>query len=269
MTMDENNIKDNGTISIYEVLMILKKRVRGIGIVAVLIFAFFSAYAVFAPKEYRVSGYVIMNSALEQLEEKPVKKENVFSNVKLPLEMLQRLPKKQQAEKLGIDINSMNDITNVIISIKNDKALKIEILTLSVPSGEKVMAAYYSYINNLRLVQQEWRMKKQLITQNIEDLKVILNTPDELFKSTEGIVLSEIYSSLYEMRETYNTLANILVELEKGLFLIGDIFTADLPVKPRVLLLLATGLLVGGGGGLFWAFFLEWLSIARLRYESE
>lgn len=262
---------DSSTLSIFEVLMIIKKRILFVFFIILIIVGGFWLYSLYAPRVYSVSGYVekhfyFMNSNMDNSGEKGVE----LLNIKLPLEMLQALPQQQQADKLGIDVKLMEDIKRVTVSVKDSTALKIEILTLNVSSAERLLSAYQGYINNLPIVKRYLDFLKKIMTLEHEKLAELLEkSPGDMFQPGDKVVISEVYSSLYSMEKEYIKTPIVLTEIEKGLFIFGDVYKSGLPIKPQKRVLLFAGVFISVLSGILSAFFMEWLSIVKIKYKSQ
>ncbi|WP_320045065.1 hypothetical protein [uncultured Desulfobacter sp.] len=253
---------DTSTISIFEVLMIIRHRILVVFIVGIIIFTGFLGYCLVTPSVYRVSIFVekkfdFQDNALKEVG---------LTNLAIPIGMLQKLPSKQQAEKLGVESFLMDDIKAIAASVKEKNVLKIDVLALNTASGEKLIKAFEVYINNLPVVKQQVIFYKDLLKQKYGRLSKLLNNPGEQFKSSDKIVLSEVYSSLYLMEKEYIELKSILSELEKGLFYFSDIYKSDIPVQPRKIVLLAVGAFISGISGILFAFIMEWFSLTKKKY---
>jgi len=258
---------DDNTVSIYEIIMILRKRMTIIGGVAALIFIVFGLAAVFTPKSYRVSGLVTKDSRLKMLEtiEEGVKIDFPVEKVLVQMENFNKLSKEQRGEQLGAELSILKSIKDVKLSQAHGY-LKIEVVTSDVSAGEKAVLAYSNYIKALPVIQSAIHAGIEYLSKNREDLRQIIENPHGSIPFDEKIIFSSVYSSLFSL---FNITERMISYLKEGDVLTVETYVPKVPFKPNLKLLLSIGAFLGVFTGTLLGFFIEWLAYERLRYQSE
>jgi uncharacterized protein involved in exopolysaccharide biosynthesis len=270
---------DDNTISIYEILLILKKRWLLIFLVASVFTGSFVTYSVISPKVYKVSNVLIFsfpssgNSGLASIDSGNSGLASIdIVWIESALKLLNELSSRQQAEELELDKSILDDIKNIKISgLEKSNALKIEVDTLSRESGIKVLQAITNFANSLSFVQKKIIAEQKFLKKNQNDLTAIINNPFGFLNLPENTVISEALYSLYPIKKELNRITNSIDELktEKVMKLAGKTSAPEMPFKPRRFRLAGLGVFIGVFAGIFFAFFMEWIANAPVKNETE
>ena len=269
---------NDNTISIYEILLILKKRWLLIFLVASVFTGSFVTYSLIAPKVYKVSNVLIFSFSSSGNSDPASSSENSdlasidIIGIESALKLLNDLSSRQQAEELELDKSILDNIKNIKISgLGKSKALEIEVDTLSRESGIKVVQAISNYANSLSFVQKKIIAEQKLLKNNQNDLTAIINNPFGLLNLPENSVISEVLYSLYLIKKDLNMITNSIDELKTGkvMKLAGKTSAPEMPFKPRKFLLAGLGVFIGVFAGIFFAFFMEWIANASVKDETK
>ena len=195
---------DDDTISIYEIWLIMRKRIWLIFIITLLSFGFSLTYFLLAPGVYKVSNVMVLSQSLSianQVLQGRSDHSKDFINIleiKSSIVALKDLSKKQKAKALGLDKSVIEAIEDIKISqIEGANSLKAEVDTLDRDSGVKMIKAISNFTNDLPFVQRRVKSAKELLEKNRDDLRDIIENPLSLLNLPDNAMVSEILSSLY------------------------------------------------------------------------
>lgn len=255
-------------IDLYELCLVIKKRGWLISLITLLSFCTAFGYCLLTPKIYKTSNIVALESFVSSNPQYLISTAEIKSIITMPLETLS--PEKK-ADLWGMDTAILKDIKDIKTSkIKEVAALRIDVNTIDRKAGVRIIDALVHYINTRPIVQQKIEQKKRLLQENKQDLKEIIDNPYNGHGLPDGSIIYDPATSLYALREKYNTLCFTLNKLEKGqvVRLADKTIVPEKPYKPKKKLVVPLGIVIGLFLGIFAAFFMEWLTNARSKADQ-
>lgn len=257
------NIQDyeHDTIDIYEIWLIIRKRGWLIFIITLLFFGLSLSYSFLPPDVYKISNIM----------QKPYKVEINMADIKTNVLLLKDLTREQRAKALDLEESVIADIRDIKISkIEGTESFKLQVDTTDPASGVKVINALVVYADNLPFVQKQVERRKEVLEEDRDVLKKIIDDPVSFLALPDKAIIHEFLPSLYDLKTKYNAMTRAIRELEESgvINLAGKTFVPDQPYKPRRMLLAAWGLFAGIFVGTFFVVFMEWLASARREYQA-
>lgn len=262
-------------IDLYDLWLTLKKRRITILLITLISVGTAFAYAALAPKVYRVTNTLVLNQMQDegQMQDKGqmqdegelIKQGEIIAAV-ADLDKLLALPKDEAVDLLGMQVKDLNNIGKIKASeIKGSSALRVDIETTVSRSGIALMEALPGYIQSTPTIANRLDMQKALMEKNSEDLKAIIDNPMRDLKLSPNTVVYVPSIDLYTLREKYNRLNMMIEKMDKGRIVSLSRKTEPpvKPYKPKRLMSVLIGLVMGCFLGIVVAVFMEWSSNAR------
>jgi len=265
MQRENGTYFDDETISIYEILIAMKKRIWLISIIALILFLSFTSYSIIAPGVYRAYNVMIINP---DIEINPMKE---TADIKAILTSLAKMPRLEQTELLDLEEQSMRFVKEIVISeILESSSLKIEIDILKRELAPPIIKAIVDYVNKLPYIQKKMALQIKIKRKTKNEIQKIIDNPIRYLNLPQNTMMSQILSSMYAIRDRYNNLTYVLEALERGDFvtLAKATHVPSRPYKPARAKIVLLGLCVGAFLGLFIGLMLEWIGSARREYET-
>jgi capsular polysaccharide biosynthesis protein len=252
-------------IDLYDLWLVLKKRKITILFIILVSLGIAIAYAVLAPKVYRVSNALVLNQVQHKDEIELIKRGEIVAAV-ADLDMLLNLNKEKVAHLLSMQVKDLNGIGNIKASEgKGSSVVLVDIEAFNSSAGIALMEALPGYIQSTPSIASKLDMQTALMEKNREDLKAIIDNPTKDLKLSSNTVVYVPSIDLYALREKYNHLNMIMEKIEKGeiVSLTWKTEPSLKPFKPNIKLAILLSIVMGCFLGALAAFFIEWLSNAR------
>jgi uncharacterized protein involved in exopolysaccharide biosynthesis len=261
MDMDtEHNSYQDKEINLFDCLLILKNKWLIILIVTLITTGLCLVYAVLTPKEYRVHNVLVYN----QMQDGEL---FIQSEIAAAISVLDKINKIKDLEKekvlnrLGFQEKDLKVIKNIKTSeIKGSSALWIDIETIDINEGIKLMEALPGFILSNPNISSRLKMQRELLTKNREDLKAIIDNPTKDLKLTNNAVVYLPSIDLFTLRERYNSMNALVEKIDRGNF-VYLAWKTEPPIKhfsPSKFKSMLIGLIMGCFLGIFMVFFMEW-----------
>lgn len=266
--MEKNNPNEccqADEIDLYDLWLVLKKRRITILLIALISLSAAFAYAVLAPKVYRITNTVVINQIQEKDEVELINPEEIIA-VLADLDTLLKHQKEKAAHLLNMQGKDLNGIRNIKASRgKNLNVVRVDIETFDSRAGIALMEALPGYLQWIPNIAVKLDMQKVLMEKNRDDLKAIIDDPMRDLKLSPNTVVYVPSIDLYTLREKYNRLNMMMEKMEKGqiVFLVWKNEPPEKQYKPKRVMSVLLGLVLGSFLGFFVAIFLEWSGNAR------
>jgi LPS O-antigen subunit length determinant protein (WzzB/FepE family) len=252
-------------INLYDLWLIMKRR-RSIILLVILVSTGLSfSYAFLAPKAYRIHNILVFN----QMQDWDLFNQ---SEMAAAVSVLDKLNKLNDLEKgkilsmLGMNEGDLKDIRNIKSSeIKGSSALWVDIDTYDRGKGMALMEALPGFVLSNPNISNKLKMQKALMLKNREDLKAIINNPTMNLKLSRDAVVYLPSIDLYALRERYNRINAIMEKMDRGqlVSLAWKTEPPIVPYKPKKIMSISIGLIMGCFLGMLLAFFMEWTEKAQ------
>jgi LPS O-antigen subunit length determinant protein (WzzB/FepE family) len=274
MEMDmetEHNSYQDEEINLYELWLILKKKWLVILIVTCISTGLALSYAFLAPKVYRVHNILVCS----QLQDGEILNQSEMAAVVSILDKLndlRDLEKHKVFNMLGINDGNFMAIKNIKSSeIKGSSSLWVDIDTTDRKAGIALMESLPHVILSNPNITDKLKTQKALIQKDMVDLKSIINNPMMSLKLSRDAVVYLPSIDLYALRERYNRLNMLMEKINKG-----DMFSlawkTEPPmrsIKPKKVMSILIGMVLGCLLGIFIAFFMEWVTKERHIHSND
>jgi LPS O-antigen subunit length determinant protein (WzzB/FepE family) len=223
-------------------------------------------YALLTPKVYKVTNILL----LTQMQDGDLINQSEITAAVLVLDKLKNRQKENVLRLLGIDEKNFKDIRSIKASeIKGSSALWVEIDACDRQTGVALMESLPNYIISNPNIYSKIKLQRSLLQKNRDDLKAIIDNPMSSLKISREAVIYMPSIDLYSLREKYNRL-NVLLEKIEGEQFVTLAWKTTLPAspyKPRITIIILTGLAIGIFLGVFSIFFAEWRKNARNAHQ--
>ena len=280
MNKDSIKIFEDDTISIYQLLLVLKKRIVLISIVALAVPCMVSLYILLTPNVYKVSNMLIVNPNFLNFDNSNDNNKDIENDqkvlsvldIKPSIDVLETLSRNQQKELLKVSDEIINALIDIRVNIiKETNSLRISFDTLDGNQGVKLMNALQSYLNNLPIIQKILSLRIELLAKNKIDLEKIIADSFEGVKLDGEEVVADGLPSLYSIKEKYNRVESSIKELEKRevLLFVDATYSPEKPYKPNKVFLILAGIFIGVFSGYFLGMFMEWLQIVKQYKDTQ
>jgi len=261
----QHEYHEEDEINLYDLWLIMKRR-RSIILLVILVSTGLSfSYAFLALKAYRIHNILVFN----QMQDWDLFNQ---SEMAAAISVLDKLNKLTDLEKdkvlsmLGMNEGDLKDIRNIKSSeIKGSSALWVDIDTYDREKGIALMEALPGFVLSNPNISNRLKMQKALMLKNREDLKAIINNPTMNLKLSRDAVVYMPSIDLYALRERYNRINAIMEKMDRGqlVSLAWKTEPPMVPYKPKKIMSILIGLVMGFFLGMLITFFMEWKEKAQ------
>jgi LPS O-antigen subunit length determinant protein (WzzB/FepE family) len=268
----DNNIETyEDEINLWQLFLIIKKRIILFTSITLLILALGILYTIISPPIYTVSNVLIVPQASTTENLYDLRVGNIINLIEIKSLLSNFNDKSALSQKK--EIVSETDAKNIfkikVKQIKDSNLLQIDVDTMVKESGKVFIDNLPKYIFSRDFVSKRVSDQKQLIKKNIQDLETFMNDPLLKLKIKKGNIIVDplSFKNLYEQ---YNNYKVSLEWLDKGDFvtLSGKTYLPEKSSKSKKAIICILSLLTGIFLGIIIIFIVEGISNAKQKYKN-